>query len=89
MLLSRPFKAWVAGSNPAALTSNPLGLLNLQSQNFLNQEILTRSLRTKYLKVVHLASDRPCLVNGYHPSSHAGTQSMQSEPLPVRDLQVC
>ena len=57
-----PFKAWVDGSSPSALTSNPLGLLDLHSQSFSNQEILTHTQPTTceppYLNIVHLGRDR-------------------------------
>ena len=110
-----PFKAWVAGSSPAALTINPLGLLDCISPRIFCQEILTHTQPTAceppHLNIVHFARDRlsllaqhdfracvphialGCLhvgfVDGHHPSSHTGTQRMQSESLSVRDVDSC
>jgi hypothetical protein len=57
-----PFKAWVDGSSPSALTSNPLGLLDLHSQGFFSQKILTHTQPTAceptHLNVVHFLGDR-------------------------------
>jgi hypothetical protein len=110
-----PFKAWVDGSSPSALTTNPLRLLDLHSRSFFNQKVLTHTQPTtgepSHMNVVHFVRDRlsvlaehdlgACVphvslgglhigfIGGHHPSSHAGTQRMQSEPLPVRDFDSC
>lgn len=107
----RTFKAWVDGSSPSALTTNPLGLLDMHSQRLFSQKTLTHTQPTACEppnpNVVHLVRDNLSvlaehelgahvrhvssgdlhigLINGHHPSSHAGAQRMKPELLPARD----
>jgi hypothetical protein len=58
-----PFKAWVDGSSPSALTTNPLELVDLHSGTFSSQKILTLTRPTtcepSHLNVVGFIRDLP------------------------------